>query len=377
MNMHLKSNYPFRRDQEDKKPARIVLLLEELNFGGTQRQTLELALNLNPTLFHPEIWLMAAGADMKPLARGKVPIVHLSRRSWVGPESFVNLWQCLRSNTVDMLVLLTVIPNIWGRLLGRLAGVPIIVGTSRGDNSAFRQHEKLLRKLADHHICNADALKRQLSSVYKIPDKQITVIPNGVNTEFFKTPEAGSPAGRKVVICVARLVPEKDHETLISAFGLLAPRHPDAQLWIVGNGPSRKAILDHAARRSLEGMIRLLPGQLDLRPLFSQSSLLVLSSVEGEGLPNVVLEAMASGLPVVATDGGGLPEVVDHDRTGLLVPSRNPAALADAMSRMLGDADAREAFGREGRKRAVDRYSIPVMVRRHEEIFQELLENNS
>jgi glycosyltransferase involved in cell wall biosynthesis len=205
----------------------------------------------------------------------------------------------------------------------------------------------------------------------------ITVIPNGVNTDFFKPPETARSSERQVITCVARLVPEKDHDTLISAFGLLAPRHPEAQLWIVGNGPRHKAISELAARKALDSRIRLLPGQLDLRPLLSRSSLLVLSSVEGEGLPNVVLEAMACGLPVVATNGGGLPEVVEHDRTGLLVPSRNAAALADAISRLLRDGNAREAFGREGRRRAEDHYSVAAMVRRHEEIFQKLFENNT
>ena len=104
-----------------KKSARIVLLLEELNFGGTQRQALELALNLNPARFKAEIWTMAAGDDMEPLAeKGRIPVVHLSKKTWVGPECLFNLWRRLRSAPIDILVLMTVVPNIWGRLLGRL-----------------------------------------------------------------------------------------------------------------------------------------------------------------------------------------------------------------------------------------------------------------
>jgi len=359
-----------------EKPARVVLLLEDLNIGGTQRQSLELALNLDSAHFQAEIWLMTGGADMRPLAsRGNVPVVHLSRRSRVGPDSLISLWRRLRSNNVDVLVLMTVIPNIWGRLLGRLAGIPIVIGTCRGDSSAFRQHEKLLGGLADHHICNAAALKRRLSSVYKIPSALITVIPNGVNTEFFRPTETARRAERKAVICAARLVPEKDHDTLISAFGLIASCHPDVELWIVGDGPRRKAIAEHAARTAFAERVRLLPGQLDLRPLFSRSCLLALSSVV-EGLPNVVLEAMACGLPVVATDVGGLREVVEHGRTGLLVPSRNAAALADAMGRLLRDEKTREAFGREGRRCAEKRYSVSSMVHRHEEIFEKLLNSH-
>ena len=316
---------------------------------------------------------MAAGDDMAPLAeKGRIPVVHLSRRTRVGPEGLLNLWRRLRSARIDILVLMTVVPNIWGRLLGRLARVPIIVGTCRGDGSAFRQHEKLLWPLVDHHICNAISLKRKLSNRYHIPESLITVIPNGVDTAFFEPPATAREEDRKIILCIARLVPEKDHHTLITAFGLLARRHPDAELWIVGDGNRRKSISEYAGQAAFAGRIRLIPGQLDIRPLLWQGSVLVLSSVE-EGLPNVVLEAMASGLPVIATEVGGLPEVVEHGRTGLLVPSRNADALANALSLLLSDEKIRAAFGREGAKRARHCYSNSRMVREYERIFERLL----
>lgn len=118
---------------ENPPPARVVLLLEDLRFGGSQRQAIELAKNLNPARFRAQIWLMTSGADMVPGAGlGDVPVICLSGRSRPGPESLLSLWRMLRSGDVDILVLLTVIPNIWGRLLGRLARVPVIIGTCRG-----------------------------------------------------------------------------------------------------------------------------------------------------------------------------------------------------------------------------------------------------
>jgi glycosyltransferase involved in cell wall biosynthesis len=368
-----KDRYPGLDRPADKGPARIVLLLEELNFGGAQRQALELALNLSTARFRAEIWTMAAGDDMASFAeKGRIPVVHLSKRTWVGPDSLLNLWRRLRSARIDILLLMTVVPNIWGRLLGRLALVPIIIGACRGVSSAFRQHETLLWPLVDHHICNTIAQKKQLCNRRRVPEPSVTVIPNGVNTEFFKPPATVRGADRQIILCIARLVPEKDHHTLITAFGLLAPRHPEAELWIVGDGSRRKSISEYAGQAPFGGRIRLMPGQLDIRPLLWQGSVLVLSSLE-EGLPNVVLEAMASGLPVIATEVGGLPEVVEHGRTGLLVPSRNAAALADALSLLLSDEKIRAAFGREGAKRALHCYSKTRMVREYEQIFERLL----
>jgi glycosyltransferase involved in cell wall biosynthesis len=125
----------------------------------------------------------------------------------------------------------------------------------------------------------------------------------------------------------ARLVPEKDHETLMAAFSLLADRHPQAELWPVGDGPRRRAIRRLADHRLPPGRLRLLPGQADVTPLPRQSSLLVLSSLQ-EGLPNVVLEGMAAGLPVVATDVGGLSEVVQQGETGWLAAPKDLPPLA-------------------------------------------------
>jgi glycosyltransferase involved in cell wall biosynthesis len=127
-----------------------------------------------------------------------------------------------------------------------------------------------------------------------------------------------------------------------------------------------------ATRRLPPRQLRLLPGQSDITSLLHQSSLLVLSSIQ-EGLPNVVLEAMAAGLPVVATDVGGLPEVVQQGETGWLVAPKDVPALADAISHLLAHDQVRTAFGQAGRKRAEQRFSLASMVSRHEDMFLRLL----
>ena len=123
------------------------------------------------------------------------------------------------------------------------------------------------------------------------------------------------------------------------------------------------------------GSFRFIPPQTDLRPLFRQAGLLVLSS-RTEALPNVVLEAMAAGLPVVATRVGGLPEVVRPGRTGWLVPPRDVPALAGAISHLLSDPETSQAFGRAGREQVVRDFSLANMVRSHEEIFMSLVQSH-
>ena len=220
------------------RPARLVFLLQDLKFGGTQRQALELARLLDPARFQVEVWLLAAGEDLAPLARDwGLPLVRLSRQEWVGPAALARLWRRLKNQPVDLLMPLTVVPNIWGRVLGRLARVPVIVGNCRGGGAPQRQHERWLWPLAHHIICNSAALKRVLTGRCGVPESQLTTIPNGVDTDYFRPAPEGPEPYPAVVLSVARMVPDKDHETLIRAFALAAVAHPLAQLWLVGEGP--------------------------------------------------------------------------------------------------------------------------------------------
>ena len=365
--------WPLSSPSPTARPARLVFLLQDLKFGGTQRQALELARHLDPARFQVEVWLLAAGEDLAPLARDwGLPLVRLSRQERVGPAALARLWRRLQDQPVDLLMPLTVVPNIWGRVLGRLARVPVIVGNCRGGGAPRRQHERWLWPLAHHIICNSAALKRVLTRRCGVPEARVTVIPNGVDTDYFRpAPETPQPYPA-VVLSVARMVPDKDHETLIRAFALAAPALPQAQLWLVGEGPLLPAVRRLAEATLAPGSFRFIPPQADLRPLFRQAGLLALSS-RTEALPNVVLEAMAAGLPVAATAVGGVPELVAPARTGWLAAPGDAPGLAAVMSRLLEDPEQCRAFGRAGRERALRDFSLKTMARRYEDVLDRLL----
>ena len=305
-----------------------------------------------------------------PVARNwGIPLVWLARQKRVGPLSLVNLWRRLRGGSVDLLLLLTAIPNIWGKPLGRLAGVPIIVSNCRG-GAPHRQHEDWLWPLGDHIISNSVAEAAILTGSYEIPSDRVTVILNGVDTEYFQPPRAGR-SGTPVILSVGRLEPQKDQEVLIEAFRSVAAEHPDAQLRLVGNGTLRENISSLTARHGLAARVQVLPGRTNLRPLFQEATVFALSS-QAEGLPNVVLEAMASACRWsppgrrVAGGGGTGPYRVAG-------PSRNVPALAAALSHLLSAPDTCQAFGRAGREQAMRDFSLEAMVRAHEEVFLSLV----
>ncbi len=354
------------------RPARLVFLLQDLKFGGTQRQVLELARRLDPARFRAEVWLLAAGDDLVSLAREwGLPLTWISRQEQVSPEALLNLWRQLRRGAMELLLPFTVMPNIWGRILGRLARVPSIVGNCRGGEAPRRQGERWLWPLANHIVCNSVSLKGVLSRRCGVPSGRISVIANGVDTDYFKPAPDGSRALENdppVVLSVARMVPDKDLGTLIRAFALLAPDFPEARLWLVGEGEGLK-VLEQLAQQSLpRGSFRFIPPRQDIRPLFRQAGVLALSS-RSESLPNVVLEAMAAGLPVAATAEGGVPEMVTPAQTGWLAPPGDPPELAAILGRMLANPEQCRAMGRAARRRVERDFSLSAMVSRYEEVL--------
>lgn len=361
-------------NRKTSQPARIVFLLQDLEFGGTQRQIIELASRLNPSKFQTEIWLLISRDDMVPWARAKgLTPVWISRQAQVRPViDQINLWRRLHEKPIDLLMLLTGVPNIWGRILGHLPRIPLIVGTCRGENNLRLQFEDWLWPLADHIICNSSLLKDLYLARYNIPSSRISVIPNGVDADYFQPSFINKKSGSFIVLCIARMVPDKDHQTLLHSFRLIASSYSQAELWLVGEGCCQKEIRALAAELFPPGKIKFIPGETDIRPLLNQADLLVLSSVN-EGMPNVILEAMAAGLPVVATRVGGLAEVVIPGRTGWLVPPRDVTVLAAAISHLLGNRETRLAFGLAGRQLIERQFSMDTMVAKYQALFENLL----
>lgn len=349
-------------------PKRLVLVLQDLLYGGTQRHALELARRIDRSRFAPEFWMLCAGGDFAPQAReANVPMRWLSDKRAVTFSSIRALRRAVAAEHPDVLMPLTAVPNIWARIFGRLHKTPCIVATCRGGGNIKRQHERFLAGLAHHHIANTQALKNALVALGR-RDDQVSVIPNGVDTDLFSPDPDGLRPWRKVILCVARFVPDKDHQTLVRAFDLAFAKVPDAELWLVGDGPLKNRVEFGLRRLACENRVRIFPGGPDLLPFYRQASVLALSSLR-EGLPNVVLEGMACGVPVAATAVGGIPEVVEEGRTGFLSPASDPQALSASFVRLLADDDLQERMAHEARRVALEKYSMAAMVARHEELL--------
>jgi glycosyltransferase involved in cell wall biosynthesis len=259
--------------------------------------------------------------------------------------------------------------NIFGLPAAALAGVPVRIGNRRELNpdksGAAISLQRCAYALAHTIIANSRAAADRLESE-RVPRRKIAVVPNGLDVDTFTAAETSRPPRR--VIVVANLRPEKGHRVLLDAAAILVRQFPDARFEFVGGGPELEPLLARAAALRIDHACDFLGHRDDVPARLRANDIFVLPS-RSEAFPNAVLEAMAAGLPVVCSAVGGILELVDDGRTGVLVPPDDPAAFAARIGELMANGDRARELGREGRRDVEARFSFERMVAASESVY--------
>lgn len=214
---------------------------------------------------------------------------------------------------------------------------------------------------------------RQLVALESVQAARIHVVPNGIEPLVPSGPPVQGPRAQSIV-CAATAHPRKGHEVLLAAFARLLPKHPGMQLVLLGGGTDSAQMKAAITRWGVAGHVRTkgFCSRQEAISILSSATVYVQPSIE-EGFGVAVLEAMALGIPVVASDVGGMKETVVNGVTGLRVPPQDPARLADAISRLLRDPALRATYGRAGRKRVASNYSVQAMHDAYQDCYHEVV----
>jgi glycosyltransferase involved in cell wall biosynthesis len=367
---------------------RLLKMLTSFQIGGTERQVANLALGIHASRFDLHLaCLRNRGELLQELEQLRVPrpVFDIGRLYTPG-----TLWQAIRlvryihRHLIQIVHTYGFYPNVFAVPAARIAGASIVVASirDRGDILTPMQRwiQKLVCRLADCVLVNAEAIREALIGQGYRPGN-IVVIRNGVAASRPGTRENGAalrlelgvPASAPLVFVFSRLNTMKGLEYFIEAAALVAGKVSEARFLIVGDGGRRTELEAHARRLGLENRVIFTGFRTDVPELLSEAAVSVLPSLS-EGLSNSLLESMAAGVPVIAANVGGNPEIIEHDVSGLLVPVRDSAALAAAMGRLLDDPLLAARFGEAGRQRVAEVFSMERSLGEVESLYERLVE---
>lgn len=358
-------------------PIPLAIVLTSFDRGGTERQMTELVRRLDRARFRVHVvcfrregpWLAAVAGEAESIAEFRLG-------SFASPQALrqvLRLAGWCREQRIAIVQACDLYANVVALPAAALAGVPVRIGSRRGIASPTARSGLLLLQRAGyawaHHIvANSNAAAARLSRE-GVAARRVVVIPNGIDPGRF--PRATRTA-RTLVTTVANLRPGKGHEVLLRAIARLAPGRPALRLQVAGDGPLRARLEADARALGIGDRVSWLGYEDDVPRLLRGSGVFVLPS-RMEAFPNSVMEAMATGLPVIATAVGGIPELVTDGRDGVLVPPDDDEALAGALARVLDDPAYADALGDAARASIAARFSYDRTVQAFERLYLDAL----
>lgn len=350
-------------------PVPIAILLRTFEPGGTERQMVELVRRLDPSRWQVHVACFAAHGAWRTRAEERAAsIVEFPVRSFKGAGALTQLrafGRWCRARRIALVQTTGMPTNLFGLPAAFAAGVPVRIGARREIN-ANRTAPAIAAQRAAYAcatavVANSNAAAARLRREW-LPAHRIRVIANGLETDAFGEPPRRPP---RTVVVVANLRAEKRHDVLVDAAPRILAAFPDARFHLVGDGPERGRLEALIGARGVSHAFEMTGHEPDVPARLARSDIFVLPS-ESEGFPNAVLEAMAAGLPVVASDLPAIREITADVR---LVAPRDPDALARALCDVMADESGARRMAARARDAVRHRYSFERMVASFEQLY--------
>ncbi|HEX9910943.1 MAG TPA: glycosyltransferase [Desulfatiglandales bacterium] len=380
-------------DGSNLKARNILYAIGSLEVGGAEKQLLELISRIPERRYRCHVFTLQSGGPLLgPLEHMGVPVysgrVHrheLSRAPWKVLLAQWKLMRVIRDTNPHIIHSFLPLVTFMGTTAGRLCKTPLVI-TSRRALGTHQERLKVLRPLdlmANHWshrvTVNSKAVWNDIVRRDHIDPRKLILIYNAVDPSPYESARSsrervretlGLKPEEKAVIVIANLIPYKGHSDLFKAATLVLREIPEMKLLLVGEDRGTGPYLERqAADVGIWQAVKFLGRRRDVPDLLSASDLSVLASHE-EGFSNVILESMAAGLPVVATDVGGNGEAVVKGETGWLVPAKNPEALANRIVDLLKHPARAREWGMRGKERVAELFTVDRMVKEHLKLYE-------
>lgn len=373
-----------------KSKVKIMFVITSSGVGGAEKILYYTITGLDRTRYDLSMCsLKEKGEIAADLEHGGIEVFSLTmsdgdtlRGWWASLGAFFKLLRYCRRFKPTIIHSFLFRANMIARLAGFLTHVPIVISSVRvmgGEKNYYYALEKVTSFMVDRYITVSERVKDHLVSRAHIPDHKVTTIYNGValndQVRFHhgaQDPPCGLTSHDRLIIAMGRLHLQKGYAYLIHALAAVREEFPAIKLFIVGEGEEENNLKNLVKSLDLTDQIMFTGLLPDSGKILSFAELFILPSL-WEGMPNAILEAMAAGKPVVATTVGGVPELVLHGETGILVPPQDPDALARAILDLFRDPVKARTMGEAGRERVQVHFRIASMLEKTERLYHELL----
>lgn len=359
----------------DRVGRRLGLVIGQLTYGGAENQLYELALGLRDVHDVKVYCLSNASQPFGPrIEAGGVPVMVLEAKRNLDTSRILGLAEAFRADRIEIAHAFLYIASAYAYLATRIArGTRLVTSARNCKTEPSRLRRAVMRhafKASRAVICNSHRMAEFAGEHYGTPRDRTHVVHNGVDAARFHT-ERGPRDGCIRIGTVGRLDVQKNYPLFLEAAAALCQRYPDIRFEIVGEGPEQARLEAEIARLGLGGTVVLGLPRRDIAGFLAGIDQFWLTS-DWEGTPNVVLEAMAAGVPVVATAVGGTPELIEDGRSGFLVEPGSPDAFVSRAIRLLDDEELARAVGQRAQELAATRFSIPAMVGATSKVYDSL-----
>ncbi len=369
-------------------PTSIALGITDLDVGGAERCLVELATRLDRDRFSPEVYCLGprpANDDsscVPSLEQAEIPIHCLgARRYWHSASVVLRLAKLLARQNPQVVQTFLFHANLLGRLAARRARIPHVVSGIRVAERHSRWHlwaDRLTEKMVDRHVCVSESVARFSTNYARLSADKIVVIPNGIDPEAFPARQPadltsyGIAAGRRSITFVGRLAPQKGLDWLLETAGQWLAKLPECDLLLVGSGPQRSFLERLSNRSGIADRVHFAGWQANVPEILAASHLLILPS-RWEGMPNVLLQAMATGLPVLATDVEGSVELLGDGAEKQTTAFGDSEVLSDKLVAIMSNPQLAIQLGEDNRVRATHEFTLKRMVGEYETLWESLV----
>ncbi len=357
---------------------KICYVIGTLEIGGTERQLLRLCRDIDKNRFLPVVISLRCGGHLKEdFEKYGIRVIEVGKKYKIDFLFFLRLIHILHKEKPDILQTFMFTSNTWGRIAGLLCRVPVIIACERSTDKWKKNHhffiDIILGFFTDVIVCNCFTVKKHYERKIRPVAGKLVVIPNGIEIEDIeKPPEFVAQKKEKIVLTAGRLSPEKGIQYFIKGARIVLSKIKNVKFIIVGDGPLRENLERLVYECRIKDNVIFTGYQKDMKDFITMSDVVVLSSL-WEGLPNILLEAMALKKPVIATDVGGVREIVKNGENGFIVSPGCPDEIADKIINILSDDEASLKMGENAYRFVKENFDIKKMVSSYEFLYEKLL----